>query len=73
MAGAIGSAMTAFVGLGIEKEFSKIKELNPVSKTYFPRKDHKDVYQKMFENYKVVYYSLKKAYYNINFARFNKN
>ncbi|MCD6544445.1 MAG: hypothetical protein J7K34_08040 [Flavobacteriaceae bacterium] len=73
MAGAIGSAMTAFVGLGLEKDFSKIKEFNPVSKTYHPRKDHKDVYQKMFENYKVVYYSLKKAYHNINFARFNKN
>ncbi len=73
MAGAIGSAMTAFVGLGLEKDFSKIKELNPVSKTYFPRKDHKDVYQKMFENYKVVYYSLKKAYHNMNFARFNNN
>ena len=73
MAGAIGSAMTAFVGLGLETDFSKIKEFNSVSKSFKPRKDHKEVYQEMFENYKALYYSLKKTYHRINFKRFNKN
>ncbi len=73
MAGAIGSAMTAFVGLGLETDFSKIKEFNSISKSFKPRKDHKEVYQEMFENYKALYYSLKKTYHSINFKRFNKN
>ncbi len=73
MAGAIGSAMTAFVGLGLEDDFARIKEFNRVSKSYHPRKDHKEVYQKMFKNYKILYKSLKKAYYDINFERFSKN
>ena len=73
MAGAIGSAMTAFVGLGLENDFTKIKAFNPVTKTYHPRKDHEEVYQKMFENYKILYHSLKKAYHDINFERFNMN
>ena len=73
MAGAIGSAMTAFVGLGLENNFTKIKVFNPVAKTYQPRKDHMEVYQKMYENYKVLYHSLKKAYHDMNFERFNMN
>ena len=73
MDGAIESAMTAFVGLGLESDFTKIKKFNPVSKSYHPRKDHKEVYQIMYKNYKVLYHSLKKAYYNINSDRFNKN
>ena len=71
--GAIGSAMTAFVGLGLETDFSRIKEFNPISKSFLPRKDHKDIYQDMFENYKTLYYSLKKAYHSINYKRFSKN
>ena len=73
MAGAIGSAMTAFVGLGLENDFTKIRKFNPVVKTFHPRKDHQEVYQKMFTNYKALYQSLKKAYYDMNFKRFSKN
>lgn len=73
MGGAIGSAMTAFVGLGLETDFSRIKEFNGISKSFVPRKDYKDIYHDMFENYKVLYYSLKKAYHSINYKRFSKN
>jgi gluconokinase len=71
--GAIGSAMTAFVGLGLEKDFSRIKEFNPITKSFTPRQDHQVVYNEMFEDYKVLYYSLKKTYQSINYKRFSKN
>ena len=72
LGGAIGSAMIALVGLGIEKDFSKIKEMNPVVRTFKPAKDHQEVYQEMFENYRSLYYSLKKTYHRINFKRYNR-
>lgn len=73
LAGAIGSAMIAFKGLGLLSDFSKIKEFNPVKKSFKPRKDHKEVYHKMFDYYKKLYHSLKKTYKDINLERFNNN
>ncbi len=72
LAGAIGSAMIALVGLGLEKDFSKIKEMNPVVRTFSPETDHLEVYQEMYKNYKDLYYSLKNTYHSINFKRFNR-
>jgi len=72
LAGAIGSAMIALVGLGIEKDFNHIRKFNPVSKTFYPQEDKKAVYLEMFNNYKAVYYSLKKTYHRINHKRFNE-
>ena len=71
MAGAIGCAMIALVGMGYEEGFENVKKFNAIDKTFTPRKDHINIYQKMFENYKVVYKSLKKTYHTINFKRFN--
>lgn len=72
MAGAIGCAMTAFVGLGLESDFSRIREFNGISKVFEPRKDHFKTYDVMFENYKALYYCLKKTYHHVNFNRFNE-
>lgn len=71
MAGAIGCAMTAFVGLGIDGDFSKIINYNPIYKSFTPQKEHQAVYQEMFKSFKNVYKSLKKPYIKINLKRFN--
>lgn len=71
MGGAIGCAMTALIGLGLEKDFQKIKMFNRTDKIFTPRVKNKLVYQEKFENYKTVYTQLKTAYYNINFKKIN--
>ena len=73
MAGAMGSAMIALVGLGLDMDFSKIKKINPEAKTFEPREMYTDSYQKLFAQYKSMYYSLKKNYRQANKERFNQN
>lgn len=72
MAGAIGCAMTALVGLGIEKDFSGIKEFNPCVKSFEPDSDKSELYQEMYQNYKAIYFGLKKVHKQINHQRFNQ-
>jgi len=71
MAGAIGCAMTAMVGLGLESDFSKIKTFNKVDKQFTPKTKNKDVYLRMYKNYKHLYTSLKDTYQSVNTNRFN--
>lgn len=70
-AGAIGCAMTAIVGLGLVDDFSKIKDFNPICKSFKPRNKHIEIYDQMFLDYKTLYKKLKKTYYKTNFKRFN--
>ncbi len=71
MSGAIGCAMTALIGLGIEKDFSKIQKINPVAKVFTPRLKNRNTYQQMYLNYKNVYTQLKTLYRTANVKRFN--
>ena len=71
MAGAIGCAMTAFVGLGLEKDFSRIKEFNGNEKSFSPQESKKEIYEEGYKNYKAIYFGLKDAYKEINQKRFN--
>jgi xylulokinase len=70
MAGALGAAMCAAVGLGIYKDFSSIKDVVQIENTYIPQEENYDIYDKLFISYKSIYYSLKKAYEEINASRF---
>ncbi|MEW7290702.1 xylulokinase [Aquimarina sp. 2304DJ70-9] len=71
MSGAIGCAMTALVGLGIEKDFSIVQEINTINKVFKPRLKNRKIYQEMYQNYKTVYTQLKTSYQTINAKRFN--
>lgn len=69
LAGALGGAICAGVGLGIYKDFSCIKDLVAIINKYMPQKENFKIYDKLFNSYKSIYYSLKKAYNEINFCR----
>ncbi len=69
MAGAVGAAVVAFVGAGIYPDFEKVKDLVKVRKTFVPDTGHTAVYQKLFEDYKRIYRSLKKTYREANEER----
>lgn len=70
MAGALGAAMCAAVGLGAYKDFNCVKDIVAVKNTYTPQPENFEIYDKLFLSYKSIYHSLKKAYEEINACRF---
>jgi xylulokinase len=72
-AGAVGAAIIAMVGLGYLKDFSEAKRFVKTEATYTPNPASKKVYDKLFEDYKRIYYSLEKAYKLANGARFSES
>ncbi len=69
-AGALGAAATALIGLGEIEDFSKVKEFVQVDRKYVPNPENRKIYNKLFEDYKHVYKSLKQAYKQANGERF---
>jgi xylulokinase len=70
MAGAIGAAVIAFVSLGEIPGFQSAGNLVRVKKVFQPKKENEEIYDKLFEDYKNVYKSLKKTYIKANKRRF---
>lgn len=70
MAGAIGAAMVAFVGAGVYKDFSSIKQIILPKETFAPNKANKEIYDELFINYKRIYSSLRNTYRQANQKRF---
>jgi xylulokinase len=69
-AGALGAAITALIGLGEVKSFSEARGYVRAAETYRPNRNNREIYDKLFQNYKEIYKGLKKAYKNINSERF---
>ena len=70
MAGAIGAAMCAFVGSGLFEDFTSVNKIVKPIKTFQPNTDNKEIYDKLFINYKDIYNSLKGTYQRANSKRF---
>ena len=71
MAGAIGAAMCAFVGAGVFTDFNSVDKIVKQAKTFTPNIENKIIYDKLFENYKDIYNSLKGTYHRANSKRFS--
>lgn len=71
MAGAIGAALCGFVGAGIFKDFQEVDKIVHPAKKYIPNPDNKEIYDKLFLDYKDLYRSLKNTYQRANLKRFN--
>lgn len=69
MCGAVGAALIAAVGLGIYPDLGTAATNVKVEKTFAPRKENRDIYNTLFENYKLIYRSLRKLYRDVNLAR----
>ncbi|NDI35113.1 xylulokinase [Chengkuizengella sediminis] len=70
MAGAIGGAICAAIGLGIYKDFSCTKDLIQIDKHIKPNSKNAKIYNELLSSYKSIYYSLNKSYAQINASRF---
>ncbi len=71
-AGALGGAIIAMIGLGELKNFEEAYKFAKVNKTFTPNPANFDVYNKMYNTYKEIYYGLKKAYEMANGDRFTR-
>lgn len=69
-AGAVGVAVVALIGLGELSGFEAAKDFVKIDKSYSPDPRNKAIYDNLFEDYKNVYTSLKKAYIIANGQRF---
>lgn len=69
-AGAIGGAIVALIGLGILGSFEEAYSFVETDRHYEPNPKNRRVYDKLFLDYKNVYYGLQKAYEAANGARF---
>ncbi|HHU42772.1 MAG: FGGY-family carbohydrate kinase [Bacillota bacterium] len=69
-AGALGGAIIALIGLGEIKSFSEAKKFVKMDKTYSPNPKNREIYDKLFADYKNIYYSLRKTYKKANKQRF---
>ncbi len=70
--GALGAAVVAMIGLGELEGFDKVKDFVKVENTYTPNHENKAIYDKLFQDYKDIYYSLEKAYKIANGKRFTE-
>lgn len=70
VAGAIGAAFCALVGLGVY-EFDDITRFITVDKKYLPQKGNQEIYDELFKSYKEIYFALRKAYTHVNSKRFS--
>lgn len=66
MAGALGAAMCALVGLGVYRDFDSVKKLVNIERQYEPQEENFPIYDKLFKAYQSVYHSLSKLYETIN-------
>jgi len=64
--GAVGAAAVIGVGLGIIKDFSKIKDYIPVIGVYEPNPNNKALYDKNYEVFKKLYKANKKLFAELN-------
>ena len=71
LAGTVGSAACAFVGSGIFKSFSNVKEIVKVKKTFTPDLSVTVRLEEQFRHYQSLYYDLKGLYRRANGARFS--
>lgn len=71
MAGAIGAAVVAFVGAGVYADFNCVKQFIQANETFSPNPENKSIYDKLFQDYKRLYQSLKISYTQANLKRFN--
>ncbi len=69
-AGAIGGAMCAMVGSGVYPNFESVHQLIQPAQIFQPQKEHFDIYDTLFLQYKSLYHSLKNLYSSANQNRF---
>jgi xylulokinase len=65
-AGALGAALTVPLALGIYGDYSSVKEVVRVRKTFHPDGGNRIIYNELFEQFKLLYQRLSPVYRSLN-------
>ena len=71
--GALGAAIIALIGSGILQDFGACHDFVKLQKHFTPNDKNAAIYDKLFQDYKNIYYSLKDVYKKANGKRFTSN
>jgi xylulokinase len=69
-AGAVGTALTAAVGLGLYPDFESLKKVVRVEREFEPQAHNAEVYDTLYQAYRRIYGSLRHLYRDVNQVRF---
>ncbi len=69
MCGAVGAAFIAAVGLGIYPDIAAAARNIRVEKTFSPRPENREIYDRLFKTYRLIYKNLKNLYHEVNSER----
>jgi xylulokinase len=69
-AGAVGTALTAAVGLGLYPDFESLKKVVRVERDFEPQAHNAQVYDTLYQAYRRIYGSLRHLYRDVNQVRF---
>ena len=65
-AGAVGAACVAAVGMGIYPSFDTLKSVVRSANVLLPRREYRETYNELFEQFKRVYSRLRPVYDQLN-------
>jgi xylulokinase len=72
-AGAVGTALTAAIGLGLYPDFQALKKVVRVEREFEPRASNAGTYDVLFQAYQRLYSSLRDLYREVNEVRFREH
>jgi xylulokinase len=70
-AGAVGTALTAAIGLGLYPDFEALKKVVRVEQEFEPQAGNAEVYDALYRTYGRIYSSLRDLYREVNQVRFS--
>ncbi len=65
-AGAVGAAVVCAIGLGFMDSFSDVRSMVPTTKTYYPRKEYREMYDRQYKVFTTLYKNNKAAFKLLN-------
>lgn len=71
-AGAVGTALTAAVGLGLYPDFEALKKVVRVEREFEPQPHNAEVYDTLYQAYRRIYGCLRHLYRDVNQVRFRE-
>jgi xylulokinase len=71
-AGAVGTALTAAIGLGLYPDFQALKKVVRVEREFEPQACNAEIYNFLYRTYRRIYSSLRDLYREVNEVRFRE-
>ena len=72
-AGAVGTALTAAIGMGLYSDFEALKQIVRVDREFSPQPSNAEIYSVLYQAYRSIYSNLRGLYREVNEVRFGEH